>query len=393
MQAPGGPLCELAVSAPADAGQTLDRWLDEWVAEGVSRPEVVDARLVLPDEDEGDDRHERRILLFLATEAKPADSCADIAAAMRAALPQELRGRVRVQARALRSASATSQAHCANCNALLYGQYCGTCGQRARHRIISLWELLRDAAGDLFELDSRLWRTLIPLAIRPGLLTSDYLQGRRARYMPPFRMYLVLSLLFFVAASLDDSGLMVVSEDQGAPAQATAANCAGLDLAGIEQVGLLGMELSEERVRQVCERIVGDGGQAFTRALFDNLAVALYVLLPLMAMVLKLLYPLSRRYYVEHLLFVVHVHAFFFLVLLVQLALDAVAQLPGGGFAAVPAALVAFYALYYPYGGMRRVYSQGRLATLVKYVLLVATYLASFGLMMAVAAVIAAISL
>jgi len=92
---------------------------------------------------------------------------------------------------------------CLNCGAHLRGQYCGNCGQRARGRLISLWELVRDAFGDLFELDSRLWRTLVPLVVRPGRLTYDYLQGRRARYMPPFRMYLVLSLLFFLVAFFD----------------------------------------------------------------------------------------------------------------------------------------------------------------------------------------------
>jgi hypothetical protein len=75
--------------------------------------------------------------------------------------------------------------------------------QRARSRLISIWELVRDAFGDLFELDSRLWKTLVPLMISPGKLTHDYLQGRRARYMPPFRMYLVLSLLFFLVAFFD----------------------------------------------------------------------------------------------------------------------------------------------------------------------------------------------
>ena len=89
---------------------------------------------------------------------------------------------------------------CLNCGTHLRGQYCGNCGQRARSRLISLWELVRDAFGDLFELDSRLWKTLLPLLARPGRLTHDYLQGRRARYMPPFRMYLVLSLLFFLVA-------------------------------------------------------------------------------------------------------------------------------------------------------------------------------------------------
>ena len=92
---------------------------------------------------------------------------------------------------------------CLNCGARLRGQYCGDCGQRATSRLISLWELLRDGFGDLLDLDSRLWQTLRPLLIRPGLLTLDYLQGRRARYMPPFRMYLVLSVVFFIVAFFD----------------------------------------------------------------------------------------------------------------------------------------------------------------------------------------------
>ncbi|HKJ20007.1 MAG TPA: DUF3667 domain-containing protein, partial [Woeseiaceae bacterium] len=92
---------------------------------------------------------------------------------------------------------------CLNCGTELRGQYCGHCGQRARSRLISLWELIQDAFGDLLELDSRLWRTVIPLLVRPGQLTRDYLEGRRARYMPPFRMYLVLSVVFFVVAFFD----------------------------------------------------------------------------------------------------------------------------------------------------------------------------------------------
>ena len=50
---------------------------------------------------------------------------------------------------------------CLNCGTELRGQYCGHCGQRASSRLISLWELTRDAFGDLLELDSRLWRTLL----------------------------------------------------------------------------------------------------------------------------------------------------------------------------------------------------------------------------------------
>ena len=97
----------------------------------------------------------------------------------------------------------TESINCLKCGTRLRGQYCGSCGQRASNRLISLWELLREAFGDLLEIDSRVWRTLVPLLIRPGQLTHDYLQGRRARYMPPFRTYLVLSVIFFVVAFFD----------------------------------------------------------------------------------------------------------------------------------------------------------------------------------------------
>src|SRR5210317_289236 len=115
--------------------------------------------------------------------------------------------------------------NCLNCGTELRGQYCGSCGQRARGRLISLWELLQDAFGDLFEVDSRLWRTLIPLLIRPGKLTLDYLEGRRARYMPPFRMYLVLSVIFFVVAFFDpedDLSLLFEPPPQPSPEEVVA---------------------------------------------------------------------------------------------------------------------------------------------------------------------------
>ena len=113
---------------------------------------------------------------------------------------------------------------CLNCGTRLRGQYCGNCGQRASSRLISLWELMRDAFGDLLELDSRLWRTLIPLLVRPGKLTRDYLEGRRARYMPPFRMYLVLSVIFFVVAFFDprdDLSLLFEAEPEPVPEEQT----------------------------------------------------------------------------------------------------------------------------------------------------------------------------
>ena len=97
---------------------------------------------------------------------------------------------------------AFSTENCLNCGEVLRGQHCSHCGQRAKVRVLSLGTLVRDLLGDLTNFDSRIWRTLKPLAFRPGVLTVEFLRGRRTHYSPPFRMYLILSVAFFLLASL-----------------------------------------------------------------------------------------------------------------------------------------------------------------------------------------------
>ncbi|MCG8454753.1 MAG: DUF3667 domain-containing protein [Holophagales bacterium] len=87
---------------------------------------------------------------------------------------------------------------CRNCGTALRGEYCYRCGQRARDLDVSFRELVADWLGGAFGLDARLWRTLKLLFLRPGQLTVEFLEGRRARYLPPFRLYLISSVLLFL---------------------------------------------------------------------------------------------------------------------------------------------------------------------------------------------------
>jgi len=354
---------------------------------------------------------------------------------------------------------------CLNCGSRLKGQYCGRCGQRSRSRLISIWQLLREAFGDLLELDSRLWQTLGPLLLRPGQLTRDYLQGRRARYMPPFRTYLVLSVLFFVVAFFDpkdDLGLLFEPEPEPTPtaeeirdreenAEAAAettriAKQAALQklealkesgvaipddvIAEIEDEDSFSIELgsdaddseffgdcenaslsdedevpewikkrfTEERVKQICLDNKARGRESFTDAILDNIPIALIVLLPLMAFVLKLLYPLSRRYFVEHLLFFVHFHAFFFLILTLQVLFAHITGQLGPEDGAIDSistlilVVTSFYIPIYLYKAMRRVYDQGHLITMFKYLMLSIAYLSGATITMLGALFIALLS-
>src|ERR1700681_4951621 len=116
--------------------------------------------------------------------------------------------------------SAVAAARCENCGAALSGRYCAACGQRVEPPVHSLWQFMQVAAEDLTHADSRLWRTLAALLFRPGYLTREFLAGRRARYLPPVRLYLVLSVAFFIWVSASQSKLQVVQLDseRAAPA-------------------------------------------------------------------------------------------------------------------------------------------------------------------------------
>ena len=89
---------------------------------------------------------------------------------------------------------------CANCDAELRGPYCHSCGQSGDNHKRSFFHLVWEAIADMFHLDGRLARTLPDLFLRPGRLANDFIEGRLARHVPPFRMFLVALLLFILAA-------------------------------------------------------------------------------------------------------------------------------------------------------------------------------------------------
>lgn len=95
---------------------------------------------------------------------------------------------------------ATPTAHgCANCGSPLSGPYCYSCGQPVRGMVRPLSGLLADLVDTVFNIDSRILRTIGPLLLRPGYLTREYFAGRRQRYVTPVRLYFFLSIIAFLA--------------------------------------------------------------------------------------------------------------------------------------------------------------------------------------------------
>ncbi len=147
-------------------------------------------------------------------------------------------------------------------------------------------------------------------------------------------------------------------------------------------VGDFGIDWLNERVtvpriREICRSVQADRGERLLSRLAQNLPVAALALLPLLAFLLKALYPLSRRYYVEHLLLLVHYHSFLFLALsLTYFYNEGLSRfaLPDYVFI-IPNILVGIYLPFYLYKAMRRVYGQGRIFSIIKYLALLFGYI------------------
>ena len=424
-----GPIYEVRLFVDREAAADCDQWLEEHVRESLRLANIADCNTFSVSSDDPD-RVGRVCQHVLETDEEIDETLDTLAAQIETTIASRFGDKIEFTDRVLREDDthdipSDDSPNCLNCGSHLRGQYCGSCGQRSRGRLIKLWQLISEAFGDLFELDSRLWQTIVPLVIRPGRLTYDYLQGRRARYMPPFRMYLVLSLIFFVVAFFnpreelslffeapveqevatdeeadeendedeDEGGIIVAFNDNGEDEVEDDCEVEADDIEGMP--AFLARRLTPERVRQVCEQIVADEGKTVLEKVANNVPTALIVLLPLMALVLKALYPLSRRYYVEHLLFFVHLHAFFFLLFTLQILfvrLTAAIAVPE---LATTLVIVAssIYVPIYLFVAMRRVYAQGRFVTFLKYIALMIAYLIGFSTIMALTFALAAFSI
>ena len=472
----GPVIYEVNLRPEAEIAEAFDTWLRKHVRDMLALPGFLEASISVSQET-GGTPGERTVQYRLVDRAALDRYLAEDAPRMRADGIDMFGERFTANRRILEGherlrAQPKAGSLCSNCESELLGQYCASCGQRARRRMITVWELVKEASDVLTSLDSRLWRTLGLLMFRPGVLTQNYLEGRRARYVAPLRLFLAASVIMFftltittelspeeegVVISLDGGGADEAEKAEDPPESPTpSANDARAPGAMIEDPATTDLDptapgamiedpattdldptapgamiedpatteadppasgeakdeledtdddsaddpgsvcegdmdlniagpawltnyLTEERVRGVCHKIADDRGATLVSALRDNVPIMMFLFLPFMALVMKLAYPLSGRYYVEHLLFLVHYHSFFYLLMTVTASvawvgtkwapLDWLGSLLG---------VVAFvYPPVYLYKAMRRVYGQGHGATAIKYALLFLSYFVS----------------
>jgi hypothetical protein len=290
---------------------------------------------------------------------------------------------------------------CLNCGAALAGPFCAECGQRVLPPHPTVRELVGDAIAEFSGWDGKLANTLRLLLRRPGELTRQWLEGRRALFISPLRLYLTTSVVYFLITAaapippttgsdkIDLGGLKAgisgsMKNEQVSAAASTAIATRTALTGAARDSAIAGLAGAPKFLQPVFRRAI-DEPAAFANALRAAMPRALFVLVPVFAGILGLFY--RRRNYPEHLYFAIHLHAFFFIARAIgNLALYA-RVLP---FSIAAQGAIAIWIVAYSYLALRRVYGGSPIATVLKGLGICALYtLVASSVILAMALIVA----
>ena len=221
---------------------------------------------------------------------------------------------------------------CPNCgSALLQAQnFCPECGQENRELNVPLKHLIGEAIENVFHFDTKTIRSLIALLFKPGFLTLEFMRGKRAGYVSPVRLYVFISFVFFLILALPvgHGERMEVRESAGTGGERPVFS---LSLYGVESSELKDLNptqidsvlqahhielsaLNRYLARQIA-RIGTTGISEFIHLFVKSISYAMFVLMPVFALIVRLFFRKRSGYYIGALIFSVHYHSFIFLLL------------------------------------------------------------------------------
>ena len=321
--------------------------------------------------------------------------------------------------------------NCLNCGTKVVGRFCHSCGQENVEIKESAWEFIVHFINDITHFDGKFFSTLKDLIFKPGFLSLEYMRGRRQRYLNPIRMYLFTSFIFFLVffsfvhwndlqMKSDEFTLKGKTKEQlermpyeefdqftaklnnGKPMNRTdfnhymdsAESASGIhftkrgyrDEAQYDSMLKIGEIndnwLERKLVRKEIEfnAKFNNNKEQTVAALIDSIMhhfpQMLFVSLPVVAFLLKLLYIRHQKYYyVSHGIFTLHFYIFVFIVMLVAILISRLQTYAFWSWLSYLNGFLALTVFFYLYKAMRHFYQQKRGKTILKYCLFLGSFL------------------
>jgi len=332
--------------------------------------------------------------------------------------------------------------NCLNCGATLVGKFCHVCGQENLEMKESFGHMMNHAISDYFHFDHQFFHTLKPLLFKPGYLTNEYMAGRRAQYLHPVKMYIFISLVYFLLVFQQKSGPVQINQPPGSltelakaadqvnrtPYLSAQAKKKSIDTlyfdAGYKMVNNHWVIDTSKQARQRAEenkhivnpyssdttieqymanqqnlpdaqrdgwlkRYYNEKAFAINKQKIDivatiedsikhNFPKMMFLLLPLFALILMVTFYRSKKFYVEHLIYAFHLHCFVFLFLSIIILVEFIVP---GSWTAFNGWLVfatIIAIIWYFYKSLRVVYHRSRWRTIFKMIGMYFVYFLAF---------------
>ncbi len=266
--------------------------------------------------------------------------------------------------------------YCQNCSNELYGEFCSSCGQRDKELHVPVKELASEFLDVLPSFDERLIRSLKPFLFKPGFLTQEYLLGKRKYYISPFKLYFFISFLYFFISAINvsetkknlrnglfkpDSVKTIINDDSTALSIRSSNSEVSFTIA------------DSASIKKVFGKKFIEGfksGQTNPQMFFDkireHLPKMIFLLLPVFAVLMRLVYIRSKILYIKHLIFSFYFHSFIFFILLIDTLIEMV--IPKGF--KLYGNIILLSIPVYLFSGLKSVYGQSRWKTFIKFTLL-----------------------
>jgi hypothetical protein len=311
--------------------------------------------------------------------------------------------------------------HCENCGTPLQGHWCAKCGQPAIDYRRSFRHVIADLLDEFLNWDSKFFATIALLILKPWRLTNEFLAGKRVRYANPLRLYLLASILFFFAVNYGAKGIhfdpskldskdraelaadlkntdlppeardrlqALLQETSPSPAPSPVTNPSPPPPSDQpdqqkKEYGKIGERPFvvfdeaksttpfEHWIEARAKEKMGEHGTKmglFISTLFSNLPYMMLCCIPLFAFVLKVLYVRRHIFYIDHLIYALHIHTFFYTaVMLIVLATIGLNRFVPGPIAGWMIALIWIGFVTQIFLSIRFVYRQGWFISIFKF--------------------------
>lgn len=279
--------------------------------------------------------------------------------------------------------------NCLNCGADVEGKYCSECGQLNREPQMGVNDLIHEVLHSILHFDGKFFETIRVLITKPGFLTTEYISGKRSKYLPPVQMYLFTSAIFFFllytffiqSPSLNEKAEVVNNNEVENNFKIDIND--SLAINSIEEYEKEQATLTDDKkdgilkhffwrkILAAKEKYKNDNKKAF----FDLIDVFIhsfsslfFVSLPLIALLLNLIFFKKKEInLVGHFIFITHNFIFDFVLLFANILLKIPASVKGWEFVQYIAMLAFVWIIYYGYKSMKNFYQLSRGNAILNY--------------------------